>query len=213
MTLSELLPMLTVVGWCALGACLAPLVYEAIMALPGKAAPDAAPGQRRTRRLIIGCALAGAFGWLAWRHGLSPVTVVLSVYAVVFVIIAGIDVDHHLILNRVIGPVALFALLVSPALPDMSIARVLLGAASGFLLLLLPAAIMPAGMGGGDVKLAGVLGLATGFPGILTTLATGIILGGVTTLVLLAARRIGRRDYIPYGPFLLAGAVLVFVRW
>ncbi len=209
-----MLRVLSIIGWAAAGAILTPLVCRAIAELPQQpASHGAGPLTSEQRRLLISLVLAGAFGLIAWRHGPSLVTPVLSIYAVVFVMIAAIDIDHHLILNRVLVPAALFALLVSPILPNFSLARALVGAAAGFLLLLLPAAIMPGGLGAGDVKLAGFLGLAAGFPDILTALAAGIILGGITTMALLITRRIGRRDFVPYGPFLLIGALLVFVRW
>ena len=212
MILDETLRLATTVIWGVLGAALAPLVHKAIIALPARSAlaadskPSAGP-----RLLVTALALACSFAWLAWRHGPGWVTIVHSAYAVIFVIIVGIDLDHRLILNRVIAPAAIFALLVAPTLPDMSLLRAIVGAVAGFVLLLLPALVRPGGLGGGDVKLAGFLGLAAGFPAILTALATGIILGGVVTLVLLLTRRVGRRDYIPYGPFLIAGAILVFV--
>jgi leader peptidase (prepilin peptidase)/N-methyltransferase len=130
----------------------------------------------------------------------------------IFAIIASIDIDHHLILNRVVFPAAAFALLVAPTMPEMTLLKALLGAIAGFLLLLLPALIMPGGLGVGDVKLAAFIGMITGFPAVLMSLAVGIILGGVATFVLLATRRISRRDYIPYGPFLLAGALFTLLR-
>jgi leader peptidase (prepilin peptidase)/N-methyltransferase len=214
MTLSQPLPLALGLAWAVLGILLSPLVGRAIALLPSRHSSARQPaGEGWTRRIAIGCVLALAFGWLAWRHGPTLTTLVLSAYAVIFVIIAVIDLDHHLILNVVIAPAALLALAAALVLPDFSLVKALVGAAAGLVIMLLPALIMPGGLGGGDVKLAGFLGLATGFPAILTSLATGIILGGVTTIVLLATRRIGRRDYIPYGPFLLAGAVLAFLRW
>jgi len=206
--------LLTILGWAAVGAALTPLSDRASLVLPARGGHAAATAsQHRLRRPLIALWLACAFGWLAWRHGLSPETFVVSVYAAIFVIIALIDLDHHLILNLVVAPAAVFALLAAFALPQMSLARALVGGATGFVLMLLPAAILPGGLGAGDVKLAGFLGLAAGFPAILTALASGIILGGVATLALLITRRIGRRDYVPYGPFLLLGAVLVLMQW
>ena len=183
---------------------------------PRQAAKEETPGlwQRAAlRRLLTEAGLIAAFAWLAWRHGLTWMTFVLSGYTVVFAIIIGTDLEHHLILNRVVAPAAVFALLVSPTLPDVGLLRAVLGAAVGFLFMLLPALIMPGGLGAGDVKLAGLLGLATGLGHILTTLAIGVLLGGAATALLLITRQIGRRDYVPYGPFLIAGAAIVFMTW
>ncbi len=199
------------VAWAAVGAALTPLVHRAIAHL--SVGLEQVTQRATLRRRLIAIVLATLFGWFAWQHGLTWRTIVYSIYTVIFVIVTSIDIDHHLILNRVLAPAALFALLVAPTMPDMTLSRALIGAAAGFAVLLLPALIMPGGMGAGDVKLAAFLGMATGFPAVLTTLATGIVLGGVATLVLLTTRRIGRRDYIPYGPFLVAGAMLVLMRW
>jgi leader peptidase (prepilin peptidase)/N-methyltransferase len=69
----------------------------------------------------------------------------------------------------------------------------------------------PDGMGFGDVKLAGVLGLYLGWLGwgALVVGAFGaFLLGGVFSLVLLAAGRVGRKSGIPFGPWMLAGAAV-----
>jgi leader peptidase (prepilin peptidase)/N-methyltransferase len=63
-------------------------------------------------------------------------------------------------------------------------------------------------MGWGDVKMAGLIGLMTGFPGVLVALLGGTVLGGVIATVLLVARHKSRKDAIPFGPFLALGALL-----
>jgi len=66
-------------------------------------------------------------------------------------------------------------------------------------------------LGGGDVKLAAFIGLITGFPLVIEALVLGTLIGGVVSLVLLITRVRGRRDAIPYGPFLIAGAVITLL--
>jgi leader peptidase (prepilin peptidase) / N-methyltransferase len=66
-------------------------------------------------------------------------------------------------------------------------------------------------MGMGDVKLAGVIGLMTGYPVVVTALVAGIVLGGVAAAVLLIARRVGRKTPIAYAPYLALGALGVMV--
>jgi leader peptidase (prepilin peptidase)/N-methyltransferase len=69
----------------------------------------------------------------------------------------------------------------------------------------------PKGMGYGDVKLAGVLGLYTGFLGWgawAVALFGGFLLGGVVSIGLVLAGRAGRRSKVPYGPFMVLGALL-----
>jgi leader peptidase (prepilin peptidase)/N-methyltransferase len=90
----------------------------------------------------------------------------------------------------------------------------LIGLAAAWLFFVLQALIYPAGIGWGDVKLSGLLGLYLGWLG-LGTLVTGLVLGyvlaAVAGLALLAARRATRRSQVPFGPFLLAGTLAAIV--
>ena len=79
---------------------------------------------------------------------------------------------------------------------------------SGYLLLRVAS---PSGLGLGDVKLAGVLGLYLGFAGygyLLAGAAAGFVLGGLWGLVLVLFRRGTGKTRIAFGPFMLAGALL-----
>jgi leader peptidase (prepilin peptidase)/N-methyltransferase len=72
----------------------------------------------------------------------------------------------------------------------------------------------PAGMGFGDVKLSGVLGLYTawlGWGAWFVGVFTGFLLGAVFGLVLIAARRGGRKTAVPFGPFMLLGVLVAVV--
>ncbi|MFC2029557.1 prepilin peptidase [Chloroflexota bacterium] len=88
----------------------------------------------------------------------------------------------------------------------------LLGLLVGGGLLLLIALAGRGAMGAGDVKFAGALGVVLGYPLILHGLFAGILAGGLAALVLLVTRRVGRKDYIAYGPYLALGAWLVWTR-
>jgi prepilin signal peptidase PulO-like enzyme (type II secretory pathway) len=74
--------------------------------------------------------------------------------------------------------------------------------------------VRPGQLGGGDIKLAGLAGLVLGWlgwPTVLFGAALGFVLAALASLVLLAARRITLRGAISFGPFLLAGALLVIL--
>jgi leader peptidase (prepilin peptidase) / N-methyltransferase len=77
-------------------------------------------------------------------------------------------------------------------------------------------ASMPFGEGAfglGDVKLLVGVGLMTGFLRTFTGLLSGLLAAGVVLAILLATRRIGRRTFVPFGPFLIFGALWgIFVR-
>jgi leader peptidase (prepilin peptidase) / N-methyltransferase len=134
---------------------------------------------------------------------------VLGLLLVTFLVpIALIDLDHRRIPNVLTGPAALAALVAialrEPAfLPEALVAG---AAAGGFFLL--AAVLHPKGMGMGDVKLAGVLGLYLGravAPSLLIALAAGVLVGAAIIARKGAAE--GRRTAVPFGPFLALGAV------
>jgi len=73
------------------------------------------------------------------------------------------------------------------------------------------ALIYPGGMGFGDVKLAGVLGIALGWLGwgpLVIGAFSAFLLGGVVGIILIAARKAGRRSGLPFGPFMFGGAAI-----
>ena len=66
-------------------------------------------------------------------------------------------------------------------------------------------------MGGGDVKLAGAVGLLVGFPQVLLALWLAIVSGGLVAIWLLVSRKMGRKDAMPFGPFLALSGVTVLL--
>jgi leader peptidase (prepilin peptidase)/N-methyltransferase len=91
------------------------------------------------------------------------------------------------------------------------LAPAVLGGAVGFLSFLVIAAAYPGGLGMGDVKLVGLIGLMVGFPGVIVGLVVGVVCGGVAILLLLATRRVGLKSYVPYAPFLSVGGLVALV--
>ena len=70
---------------------------------------------------------------------------------------------------------------------------------------------MRGGLAVGDLYLVAPIGLMLGWPVIFTALFAAAFLAAGTSLALLALRRVGMRSYIPFGPFLVAGAVLALL--
>ncbi len=120
-----------------------------------------------------------------------------------------IDLEHRLIPNRITAPAAAAAVLAGvlgdlDGVPEQLIAG---AAASGFFLL--AALAYPRGMGIGDVKLAGVMGLCLGravAPAVLIGLVAGVVAGAV--IVARVGATAGRKTAVPFGPFLALGAVV-----
>ena len=162
---------------------------------------------------------AVVFALLYWHFRLHPELAVMIFYACLFIVIFVIDLEHGLILNKVVYPAMVVALLLAlypwPWLRDsmgMRVAYAALGGAIGFAIFLLIAIISRGGMGWGDVKLAALIGLATGFPLIIVAVIMAAILGGVVAVALVIGRRKKRRETVPFGPF-LAVAAMVTLLW
>ena len=171
--------------------------------------------------------LSGLLFFLAFhRYGLSAEFAVTAFYCSIFVIIIFTDLEHHLILNKVTYPAAIAALIIlavdfflpRPGLfgeslfwPEPKILSGLIGGAAGFIFFLIPLLIYPAGMGAGDVKMGGLIGLVTGFPMVLVALFIGIVCGGLSAIFLLAFKLKSRKDPIPYGPFLALGPIVTLL--
>lgn len=124
-----------------------------------------------------------------------------------------IDVDTRRLPNAIVLPayvvlLALFAVACVLGAPWDSLFRAAIGGAALFAFYALLRAVRPGGMGGGDVKLAGVVGVALGWVG-WGALAVGafaaFVLGGLFGVALMVVRRAGRKSAIPFGPWLLAG--------
>ncbi len=129
------------------------------------------------------------------------------------VALAVIDVDVHRLPDAIVLPSYVVAgvLLVAAGLVEQDLSalvRAAAGCAALFGLYLLLAVVHPAGMGLGDVKLAGVLGMYLGYLG-WAELAVGgfagFVLGGLIGGAIALARGAGRKARIPFGPFMLAG--------
>jgi len=139
-------------------------------------------------------------------------------YACLFIIIFVIDLEHGLILNKVVYPGMVVALLLAlypwPWLTDSIVMRVAYAALAGgigFGIFLLIAIVSRGGMGWGDVKLAALIGLATGFPLVFLAIIMGAILGGIVAVALVIAKKRTRRETIPFGPFLALAAMITLL--
>jgi leader peptidase (prepilin peptidase)/N-methyltransferase len=66
-------------------------------------------------------------------------------------------------------------------------------------------------MGFGDVKMAALIGLTTGFGEVLVAVLGGVILGGLVAIILLAFRIRKRKEVIPFGPFLSLATIITLI--
>jgi len=172
-----------------------------------------APIPRRV--LWVEVSTAALFGLAFWQYGLSIELPVALFYISLFMVFLVIDLEHGLILNRMVYPALALALLLSIFftifLPQVGIvpdiARAAIGGGIGFVVFLLIVIVSRGGMGFGDVKLAALIGLATGFPLVILALIMGMILGGLAAVILLGFRIKKRKEAMPFGPFLAVAAI------
>jgi leader peptidase (prepilin peptidase)/N-methyltransferase len=143
-----------------------------------------------------------------------------AVFTISMVLLTVTDLDTKLIPNRILGPsiVACAVLLFVGWVFDRdagSMIRSVLGALAYFFAMYVLALIARGGLGFGDVKLAFLIGMMTGFLGwgpVLVAGILGFVIGGVVSLALVVSGRLTRKDAIPFGPFMVA-AGLVATAW
>ena len=162
------------------------------------------------------------FTALYLKLGWGAPFVLVAAGVALLVAIAVIDLEHRLIPNRLVIPSTLVLAVLAPFWPELGIERALVfeqvhlasltnslaAGAGAFLVFLLVKTVYPAGMGAGDVKMAGMLGLLVGYPGIVVALWTAVVVGGVVAVGLLALGGRSRKDAMPFGPFLSTGGIL-----
>lgn len=168
------------------------------------------------RHPLVEAGLAAAYGYLWLRFGPSVKLVLYLVYGAILAIVLVTDIERRLILNVVMFPSIIFAVVASFFTPGMRWDFALLGGAIGFAFFFSAAlvgnAVFGSGaLGGGDVTLATFVGLIVGFPLIVEALVLTILIGAAVSLVLLVTRVRTLRDHIPYGPFIVAGAVVTLL--
>jgi leader peptidase (prepilin peptidase)/N-methyltransferase len=170
-----------------------------------------------SRLPAVELALGIVFPLLYWHYGLSLELGFSLIYACLLTLILVIDIEHQLILDKVVYPgmgLALALSLFYPALGVNAGSRVvssISGGAVGLVIMLLPFFLTRGGMGMGDVKMAALLGLITGFPKVFIALFLSIMAGGLVAVALLSLGLKKRRQPIPFGPFLAMGTMAVIV--
>jgi leader peptidase (prepilin peptidase) / N-methyltransferase len=165
---------------------------------------------------VTTAAFAGLVAGAVELTGLRPATLALAWAAGAGVVLGAVAGQVHRLPDRVTFPA--YAVCAAALLADAAVLGswgALVGAlAAGAVAAALAAgaaAISPEGLGFGDVKLLGLLGLVLGWFGwgvLLAGVFLGLLTGAAVSLVLLATRRAGWRTAVPFGPPLIVGAVL-----
>jgi leader peptidase (prepilin peptidase)/N-methyltransferase len=156
-----------------------------------------------------------ALGYLAIVWYFGP-TWTAALYALLFsalVVVTGTDLSHKIIPNVITLPGMVVGLLGAATVLPVGVINSVVGLTVGGGLLWLLAWISPylfgkEGMGGGDIKLLAMVGAFLGWKPALLTIMIGSLTGSIIGISLIALRITKRDDYIPFGPFLVLGALL-----
>jgi leader peptidase (prepilin peptidase)/N-methyltransferase len=161
-----------------------------------------------TRYPTIECVAGMLFVLLYLKSGLSMTFFIYALLTSALLIVALIDLDHRIIPNIITLPGMAVGVGLSmgvlPLTPLASLFGLMIGGAIFYLIAL----VSKGGMGGGDIKLIAMIGAFLGLQGGLFTIFASALLGSVVGLTLMLLGKRGRKDKVPFGPFLSFGAIL-----
>ncbi|MFM2353119.1 MAG: hypothetical protein RLZZ608_525 [Actinomycetota bacterium] len=165
---------------------------------------------------IAGVQLSALFSTTSMMDALGVllVTIALLYFASISIALTAIDLDTHRLPDAIVLPAypVLVVVLAAAAIVTGDLQSAARAAAGGGILFVgyfAVALISPRGMGMGDVKLAGVIGLILGWfgwPALVVGALAAFLLGGLVGVALIVARRASRNTGIPFGPWMLGGA-------
>jgi leader peptidase (prepilin peptidase)/N-methyltransferase len=154
--------------------------------------------------LITAAAFAGVVAVRGFDEGL----VLELPFVAALIALAGIDYDHKLLPNKIVYPMAVYGLVATLLVDLDDLVENLIAGGGAFLFLLLAALAYPRGMGMGDVKLAGAMGLYLGLS-IIPALLTAFLAGSIVGLAIIAREgAAGRKKAVPFGVFLALGGIV-----
>ena len=164
---------------------------------------------------VVEALTAGVFVFLIWWYGMGWELLPALVFSATMIVVTIIDFDARIIPDAITLPGVGLGILSSFITP-VTLVDSVVGAVSGFLLLLGIAwgykrLTGADGMGGGDIKLAALLGAFLGWQGFLLTVFLASLTGTVVGLILMITGRGGRKTALPFGSFLAPAAWITYV--
>ncbi|HXQ59542.1 MAG TPA: A24 family peptidase [Acidimicrobiales bacterium] len=178
-----------------------------------------APVKQSFRPAVLAVVSALVLAGFAVRFGADVVLAAYAVFGLSMVAISAVDLERWIIPNRIIYPTLalLVPLFVVASAVDHrwgSLGRAAASGAAAFAGFYILHVVVPRGMGFGDVRLSGVIGLATGWLGYghaFVAFFAAFVLGSVVGIAVIAVTGGDRKSRIPFGPFLAAGAVISII--
>ena len=157
---------------------------------------------------VVEALTAAAFVGAALARGVDDDLALWLPFAAILIAVAGIDLDHRIIPNRIVVPGAVWGIVGTILFRPDNVDDALIAGGIAFTALLLAALAYPAGMGMGDVKLAGVMGIYLG-SGVAPAMLAAFLAGSVVGVVIIAREgRDARKKGVPFGPFLALGGLI-----
>jgi len=150
--------------------------------------------------------------WALAERGLTLDLIPALLLVTGLIVITGIDLDHQLIPDVISLPGIAVGLVASAATGRPGWLDSLIGILLGGGIFLLIIVASRGGMGGGDMKMGAMLGAFLGWQMALVAILVAILAGGVLAIGVLALRRKGRKDALPFGPFLAFGGLVSLFR-
>jgi len=144
--------------------------------------------------------------------GLEPELLADLVFVATLVVITVTDIEHRIVPNKVLAPVAVIGVLSQVLTNSGDWLSWTLAAVIGFSLMLIAALAYPGGMGMGDVKLAGVMGIYLGVA-LAPALLIAFLLGTIAGVAVMAKKgvEIGRKTALPFGPYMAIGGFIALL--
>jgi leader peptidase (prepilin peptidase) / N-methyltransferase len=159
---------------------------------------------------VVELLTGGLYAFSFLKYGLSVELLLACSLILLCAIIFVSDLLYFIISDKVLIVFFIWFLLLQVVFEYRSWLDAVAGGLLGFCFLLLLAILSKGGIGGGDIKLIGVLGLVLGFQGAFLTLMLASVVGLIVGVIGLLMNKFTRKTAIPFGPYLAFGALLTF---
>lgn len=156
--------------------------------------------------LLTGCLFSLSYALIGINTELIVAILLMSMLMILFVS----DLTYMIIPNKVLLfflPLFILLRIIEPLTPWSSS---ITGAIVGFLIIAFIILISNGGMGAGDMKLFGVLGVVLGLKHVILTFFLSSLIGAVISFGLILFKKIDRRQSVPFGPYIVAGAIISY---
>jgi leader peptidase (prepilin peptidase)/N-methyltransferase len=199
-------------AWIAIGAAFA-VAGAASERLASVWPPQEARRRPASWRTVALATVAGVAAAAVAARSQLPwwATGVYLALLALLLVLSATDLEQRRLPHVVLDPLIVLAVVFVPFNPAVDPAMAIVGAVAAVAFLGALALVVKGGLAVGDLYLVAPIGLMLGWPVIFTALFAAAFLAAGTSVALLVGRRVGMRSYIPFGPFLVGGAVLALL--